>query len=354
MRSIPIKNDICKQIEPSRIDYADIAKGILITLVVVGHAWRAVYNNGILHNAEIYYLVDHWIYAFHMPAFFFLSGLFAMQSAHRTVRAFMAIKLRTIAYPYLLWSTFQSILQVMLSGSTTSTITIVDILRIPFAPVMQFWFLYALFIIFLVFILLRQVTTSPLIFFGIGIILFTIIRTGYVPSFLPVIYLANNFIYFATGILFSDTLPSYPYHLTRHIQSFFTILISLFLTCFISWGSGKWSLPMSNWIAPLCAIPGITLTLLTAMLLKMKLPLLADVFEQLGRRSLEIFVAHTIFSAGFRIISVKFLGNNSLSFHLTGAILAGLLGPCLLIYTNKWIQVRYLFVWPENNYSKKI
>jgi len=36
-----------------------------------------------------------------------------------------------------------------MSGSTTSTITIADILKIPFDPVMQFWFIYALFSFFI-------------------------------------------------------------------------------------------------------------------------------------------------------------------------------------------------------------
>ena len=45
-----------------RLEYIDTARGILIILVVIGHIWQA----GFVHN---------FIYSFHMPAFFFISGM---------------------------------------------------------------------------------------------------------------------------------------------------------------------------------------------------------------------------------------------------------------------------------------
>lgn len=48
----------------TRIEWVDIAKGFGIILVVIGHM---VKGNGI---------VGQYIWAFHMPLFFFLSGMF--------------------------------------------------------------------------------------------------------------------------------------------------------------------------------------------------------------------------------------------------------------------------------------
>lgn len=45
-----------------RIEYYDVAKGILILLVVLGH----VFETGI---------INQYIYSFHMPAFFIISGI---------------------------------------------------------------------------------------------------------------------------------------------------------------------------------------------------------------------------------------------------------------------------------------
>lgn len=45
-----------------RLDFIDIAKGILIVLVVVGHVWQS----GPVFDT---------IYAFHMPGFFIIGGM---------------------------------------------------------------------------------------------------------------------------------------------------------------------------------------------------------------------------------------------------------------------------------------
>lgn len=344
MHSLTLKTG--KQETGQRLEYIDVAKGLLITLVVIGHAWRAVYNNGILHNTALYHLVDNWIYAFHMPAFFFISGLFAMESAQGPVKAFIAKKLRTIAYPYLLWSVIQSVLQLMMSGSTTNTITVADILKIPFNPVMQFWFLYALFFIFLFFIMLRQVTDSPLVFLCTGVALFIIVRTGYAPGYFPIIYLANNFIYFAAGIFFSRYLPTLSKYLSGSVRLLLFLLIALLLTCFIPSASNNLAPPINLWLTPLFAVPGAGLVLLTALLMwryRGKATRFTEVFELLGKRSLEIFVAHTIFSAGFRITALKLAAIDSLSIHLTGATVAGLCGPLLLVFLVKRFNFRHMF-----------
>ena len=50
-----------------RIGNIDTAKGILIILVVIGHVLN--------FNAPATSAIKTWIYSFHMPAFFIISGL---------------------------------------------------------------------------------------------------------------------------------------------------------------------------------------------------------------------------------------------------------------------------------------
>lgn len=56
--------------------WVDYAKGIGIILVVFGHVNRGLYSAGIQLSGSSYLLTDSIIYSFHMPLFFFLSGLF--------------------------------------------------------------------------------------------------------------------------------------------------------------------------------------------------------------------------------------------------------------------------------------
>lgn len=332
-----------------RYEYIDIAKGLLITLVVFGHAWRAVYGNCILLNADIYHFVDAWIYAFHMPAFFFLSGIFAMRSAGQPPKNFIEKKIKVIAYPYLLWSVIQSTLQLALSGSTTHTLTLTNVIKIPFVPVMQFWFLYALFFIYLAFILLKQLNISPAIFFVTGLSLFFLARTGYIPACPPIIYVANNFIYFSMGIIFANFLLSEAMQRVEFTQLLIFSLLSLFLACLVPLVSSITQPTMVFWGAPILAIPGVMLILLISMQLRMGGKFFACMFALLGRRSLEIFVAHTIFSAGLRIAFLKLGVTTSLSVHLLGASVAGFVGPLLLVYLASRFNFRYLFTWPSRN-----
>ena len=56
--------------------WVDYAKAIGIILVVYGHVARGVFNAGLPMDEGEFVLVDSIIYSFHMPLFFFLSGLF--------------------------------------------------------------------------------------------------------------------------------------------------------------------------------------------------------------------------------------------------------------------------------------
>ncbi|MBC1212116.1 acyltransferase family protein [Listeria booriae] len=60
-----------------RITWIDYAKGIGIILVVYGHVLRGVFEAGLDIPIKLFTYEDSFIYSFHMPLFFFLSGLFA-------------------------------------------------------------------------------------------------------------------------------------------------------------------------------------------------------------------------------------------------------------------------------------
>lgn len=165
-----------------------------------------MFNNGILRSELVYKSIDDWIDSFHMPAFFFLAGLFALKSASCTSSQFFLKKLKTIAYPYTVWSVLQTGLQILMAGSTTHSVTVTDLLLIPFVPVMQFWFLYALFFIFIVFIAIKKITDSCIIFLLVGLLLTVCLKIGCVPDIPAIIFVCNNFVYFAMGILCSEAL----------------------------------------------------------------------------------------------------------------------------------------------------
>jgi len=56
--------------------WVEYAKAIGIVLVVYGHSARGAQAAGLFANEHLFAVVDSIIYSFHMPLFFFLSGLF--------------------------------------------------------------------------------------------------------------------------------------------------------------------------------------------------------------------------------------------------------------------------------------
>lgn len=88
----------------TRSTVVDIVKGLAIALVAYGHSAQGMEHRG-WWNSPAYFFSDTFIYSFHMPVFFFVAGLFLMGSLNRRGwKHFTLEKLKTILYPYVLWT----------------------------------------------------------------------------------------------------------------------------------------------------------------------------------------------------------------------------------------------------------
>ncbi len=100
---------------PSRINSVDTVKGIAIVLMVFGHTVQGALHRQLwdAQPAMVRGLsfTEYFIYSFHMPAFFFVSGLFIAGSvARRGALGFTLEKIRTLLYPYILWGVATALL----------------------------------------------------------------------------------------------------------------------------------------------------------------------------------------------------------------------------------------------------
>ncbi len=77
-----------------RIEYIDIAKGIGILLVYIGHC--EIGEGDFSH-------ITHWIYSFHVPLFFFISGLL-FSNKHVSAATFYRNKFASLIVPYIIFS----------------------------------------------------------------------------------------------------------------------------------------------------------------------------------------------------------------------------------------------------------
>jgi len=322
-----------------RLAWVDYARGLGIFLVVVGHTLRGVINADLLESSATLRFVDAWIYTFHMPLFFLLSGLFAERSISKGTARFVADKLRTIAYPYVVWSLLQTIVQLLLSRYTNSTATWWDLVAIVFIPPMQFWFFYALFLCFLLFLLCWQAGLGRWGFLGAVIALWVIRSQVGLGSWGVLYSFVANVPYFAIGVFASKSVQNAMS--CARWQTALTVTVAGYgiVTLFALSDGGVDGL---HRLLPACS--GIAATLALAALLA-RSRVLVWVLHW-GEASLPIFVAHTLASAGFRIFLQKLAGVSDPTTHFVGGLLVGLYGPILLAVLARRAGFDYLFTWP--------
>lgn len=93
-----------------RLLWADSLKGILIILVVLGHAIQETLKNGCFDNH-----LWNYIYSFHMAAFMAVSGFLSYRPAgngggYISWSTIIFRRFRQLLIPFLLWSIIETIL----------------------------------------------------------------------------------------------------------------------------------------------------------------------------------------------------------------------------------------------------
>jgi fucose 4-O-acetylase-like acetyltransferase len=113
----------------TRDPWYDNAKMALVTLVVVGHSWVLLPNNAV---------TDHFydfLYAWHVPAFVFVTGFLSQRFSYSRVRLYQLF--RTVVVPYVLFECALALFRIYVGGEQLQ-----DLFRDPHWPM---WYLSALF-----------------------------------------------------------------------------------------------------------------------------------------------------------------------------------------------------------------
>jgi fucose 4-O-acetylase-like acetyltransferase len=130
-----------------RSNLVDIVKGIAILLVVYGHTAQGMVHRGWWPGPGASYSRT-FIYSFHMPAFFFVAGLFVLGSiAKRGNKRFAVDKLKTILYPYVLFAIIGAAIEPLIGRFKSGTKPFHwDVFLLNLADGEASWFLFVLFV----------------------------------------------------------------------------------------------------------------------------------------------------------------------------------------------------------------
>lgn len=143
--------------EKKYLPYLDIAKGIGIILVVVGHCIPDATSAGGISDDCLRW-VDSVIYSFHMPLFFFISGyLAAPRTANFSVRELLKKRVSRLLIPYFFVGLCYMPFKLVLSAFANKPYDIGNLWQIVLGvnPMGELWFLYVLFLCTVAGVLLR-------------------------------------------------------------------------------------------------------------------------------------------------------------------------------------------------------
>ena len=320
--------------------WVDYAKAIGIILVVYGHVARGVYNAGIPMDAALYMRVDSIIYSFHMPLFFFLSGLFFFHSLRRRGPAVLtANKIDTIVYPYLLWSLIQGLTEVSLSNYTTSNATLSEVLFL-WDPRAHFWFLYALFLVILTAILVYRSNARPLLLAVLAIFALAYVYQGHIPSAFHSDYVVKNFVFFALGVWF-NTIQE---RVRRHAGAWAVAGVACFVAVQYGFHIELGLVNEDKGAASLLVAIVSILAIISISMLLARVP--APWILALGSASMSIYLMHVLAGSSARIILGRVLGVQDAGIHILVGCLAAILLPMLVMWLSARLGVRGLLEAP--------
>jgi len=321
--------------EVSRLTWVDYARGIGILLVVFGHVWRGLKRAGMA--VPCYGFVDSFVYSFHMPLFFVLSGMFAEPWAQKPARAALVGRARTILYPYVVWSLLDAAVATIAGSYTNRDVSVFRVaLTLAYEPYAHFWFLYVLAMCLIAFLVLYKIGLNTRAIALVALLFWA--TAGFVPlgPWGMAHVFRGHFIHFAAGALLSGTLrnaiPKTP------LSSLAALCGAQFALLAILTGAD--------------GLPGRVGSLLSAGLGTGGVLCAAGILDRLGAggfvrflgmMSLQIYVAHVIAASGTRILLRSALHVESVLVHVIAGTVAGAVFPLALDYVARKAGFTCLF-----------
>jgi fucose 4-O-acetylase-like acetyltransferase len=302
----------------NRHAWLDHARGIGIVLVVYAHQMRAQAAIGRVPSAWDGPFQDALIYSFHMPLFFFISGIVSLKSIQSKPFAdSLGDKLKSIAYPYFLWSIISWCLSALAVNYVNKPLDFHTLLSIVYEPILQYWFLYVLFFCQLVALIFRRLFIATVVIAGMLLVV-------PLPFINPTINeFVASFPFFVIGMAASAYLLAPRDHRSWRWEALSAgAALAVFVVLVLIRSKNTAFLSP---VALFQAWSGIAFIIMISQVIGPRWSWLSA----LGQGSMAIFVLHTIVAATVRT-GLGLLGQRDPLVMLVACVIAGLLVPLIV------------------------
>lgn len=338
--------------------WVDYAKAFACILVVLGHLLQGLNKANIEWNNLLYKYIDNFIYIFHMPLFMCLSGYlykrYTIINSKKEYIQFVKKKLINLGIPYIVFYLVYVLINMIFANNVNSKKGINDILNIFTNPIPPFWFLYALLFIFLITPILEKIfKQNKKIIMGIAIVLH--ITNIYVKTNIYVIDIVSQYlVYFYFGAILIDGIKESYKNRNVVISTIFFVLLGL-IYCYILQNK-----IIENSIIVLfkflLAILGI---IINVRIFKNSVETIKKykVINTISKYTFPIYLMHTIFSAGIRIVLLK-IGINNFYIQFIFGFIFGIICPIIVAKILENLKYGNIILYPiktlkelRNNYE---
>ncbi len=315
----------------------DKLKGYACFLVLFGHVIMGIRLAGI-NIPSFFRGVELFVWSFHVALFLFLSGVVYKETGEwkgkKTKLNFILHKLLNLGVPYVVFSTVYILINSFVGEANTNA-SALDILFIWKTPIAQYWYLHALFLLFVLWtifsgILKNWQTTLLLIitgytftFFGIGL-----------GSIDTVLYSA---LAFGVGTFVDFTKLT---KLAKPLK-FVVVLLHLAVGVFLI----IWCKIEDTFFKELMVLFGIYSSIMFISLLE-NVKIVSRFLLFINKYSFQIYLLHTIFTAGIRIVLIR-LNITNWIIHVIIGTLCGIFVSVLAAVIAKKTKVLDFFFFPS-------
>ncbi len=317
----------------TRSRLVDIVKGMAIILVAYGHTAQGVVHRGWWSGPGADFS-RALIYSFHMPAFFFVSGLFVQRSISlRGARGFAAEKAKTILYPYLLFAVIFAAVQPLVRRFEFHAAPFqwrVFLLHLVDGDAS--WFLFVLFFCFLLALLTAPLPDWLRFVLAAGV--------GVTPAFGPPLtnQVLREFCFVAAGMWVGDRI----YRVERvpliGAATGFVLLAMFQVLAIVRFGEAN------RWSYIVLGLTGTAGLFLAAKLLEAMQA--GSALAWIGRASLAVFLLSAFGQGAARTVLESVFHTHDVWMQLLLPTAVAVLAPAIVWYRQKYLRLEWLFRWP--------
>lgn len=325
------------------LGWINLARGIIIIMVVYRHSFEGIRNSGIDISAYHYLeVLNNMMYTFRMPLFFIISGiLMSLSLSKHGLGEYIRKRAEYILYPYVIWCVLQITLKLALPQYVNGETTLGSYLDILYNPreIEQFWYLFALFNIMAVYSILKiKFRLDTRIHVVIALAFFLIAQ--YTFNHGIKLYFVNDilghYIFFAVGDLISSfVLDPKNREKIASVRNLLIILPAFLILHYYYLADPE---IITKPFILLITFSGIAFAIIVSFLLEKTKGL--QWLKVLGANSLYIYLMHVMIMAANRIFMLNILKIESIPVVLFTNIIVGLFIPVLaykiLVETGFW------------------